>query len=68
MSNEDLPFSTSDKNQPVKIRMGPGAASVAPKTIATVLDATVEKFGDKPALHQKVPVPVSIRFCVFDKN
>jgi long-chain-fatty-acid--CoA ligase ACSBG len=48
------PFSTSDKTQPVKIRMGEGAAAFEPKTQMQAFDEAVAKFGDKPALHQKV--------------
>jgi len=51
------PISTSDKTQPVKIRMGEGIAGLEPKTQVQAFDEIVAKFGDKPALHQKVLTP-----------
>ena len=39
--------------------MGEGVAGTAPKTIIQQFDIVVEKFGDKPALHQKVLTNVS---------
>ena len=56
----DLPFATSDKRQPVKIRIGPGAEQ-EPKTVIQVFDAIVKKYGNKPALHQKIVKPVSTK-------
>jgi hypothetical protein len=55
----DLPFSTSKKDQPVKIRMGEGFAGIEAKTTVEIFDEVVAKFGDKPALHQKVLKEVS---------
>lgn len=48
-----IPFATHKKDQPVRIRMGDGLAGVEPQTIIQAFDQVVEKFGDKPALHQK---------------
>jgi hypothetical protein len=50
----NLPYSTSAKNQPVKIRMGEGIAAEDPITMVQQFDRVVAKYGDKPALHQKV--------------
>ena len=55
----DLPYSTSEKNQPVRIRFGKGHGAAEPVTILQRFDNVVSKFGDKPALHQKVLIPVS---------
>ncbi len=59
MSKEQFPYATSKKEQPVKIRVGEGLAGIEPKTIIQQFESTVEKFGDKPALHQKVLEEVS---------
>ena len=56
----DLPYATSDKRQPVKIRPSPGAEQ-EPKTVAQAFDEVVAKYGDKPALHQKIVLPVRTR-------
>lgn len=48
------PLSTSDKTQPVRLRMGKGIAGTEPKTSIQVFDDVCAKYGDKPALHQKV--------------
>uniref|UniRef100_A0A7S3QC85 AMP-dependent synthetase/ligase domain-containing protein n=1 Tax=Chaetoceros debilis TaxID=122233 RepID=A0A7S3QC85_9STRA len=50
----DLPFATHKKDQPVKIRMGDGTAGIEAKTVVAAFDKIVQKFGSKPALHQKV--------------
>lgn len=50
----DLPYTTSDKTQPVKIRSGDGMAGLEPKTVLQAFDDICKKYGDKPALHQKV--------------
>ena len=55
----ELPFRTSKKDQPVKIRMGDGLAGLEALTSIQQFDAVVAKFGDKPALHQKVLTKVS---------
>jgi len=55
-----LPYATSKKDQPVKIRKGEGLAGEEPITIVQQFDKAVAKFGDKPALHQKIALPVSI--------
>lgn len=47
----DLPYSTSRKDQPVKIRYGEGNAGTAAKTIFENFDGAIAQFGDKPALH-----------------
>jgi len=52
----DLPYSTSDKTKLVKIRMGKGRADILPRTVVTTFNEVVGKFGDEPALHQKVPI------------
>jgi hypothetical protein len=54
MTTPTLPYSTSTKNQPVKIRMGEGIAAEDPVTMVQQFDNVVAKYGDKPALHQKV--------------
>ncbi|GKY95050.1 decanoate-CoA ligase [Mayamaea pseudoterrestris] len=52
--SDELPLSTSDIRQEVKIRLGMnGIAALPPKTIMQSFDATVKLNGDKPALHQK---------------
>jgi hypothetical protein len=61
----DLPYSTSKKNQAVKIRMGEGMAGSEPQTIVQCFDAVVEKFGDKPALHQKILTEVSSAMIAY---
>lgn len=56
-SSVSLPFSTSKKDEPVRIRMespDSGFAGIAPTTMVEVFDSVVKKYGDKPALHQKV--------------
>ena len=54
----DLPFSTSDKRQEVRIRPSPGLEQ-EPKTVVQNFDEAVAKYGTKPALHQKIVAPVS---------
>lgn len=50
----DLPLSTSDLRQEIKIRMGAeGTAALPPKTVMQNFDEIVKSCGDKPALHQK---------------
>jgi long-chain-fatty-acid--CoA ligase ACSBG len=58
MSSTDLPLSTSELKQEVRIRLeASGPASHTPETVMQMLDANVAKNGDKPALKQKrVPV------------
>jgi hypothetical protein len=53
------PLSTSDKTQPVQIRPGEGFAGIKPITQIQAFDDVVAKFGNKPALHQKVLSSVS---------
>jgi long-chain-fatty-acid--CoA ligase ACSBG len=53
----DLPFSTSKKDQPVKVREGDGMAGLEPLTIAQSFSNITKKYGDKPALHQKILKP-----------
>jgi len=51
----ELPISTADVSQEVKIRMGEsGQAALPPTTVMIKFDSIVEKYGDQPALHQKV--------------
>ena len=50
----DLPYSTSRKDQPVKIRMGEGKADLEAKTSIQCFDEVVKKYGSKPAIHQKI--------------
>jgi long-chain-fatty-acid--CoA ligase ACSBG len=53
-SSSNLPLSTSDLKQEVRLRLEPeGHASLAPETVLHMLDATVERCADKPALSQK---------------
>lgn len=54
----ELPLSTSDVNQEVKIRLGEGQAGLPPKTVMACFDEIVERIGDRPALNQKKPVEV----------
>ena len=53
-------FRTSDKTVGVEIRMGEGPASLKPITQVQQFDEIVAKYGDKPALHQKILSPVSL--------
>jgi hypothetical protein len=53
----DLPFSTSKKDQLVKIRQGDGMAGLEPLTISQSFSNIIKKYGDKPALHQKILKP-----------
>lgn len=53
-------FRTSDKTVGVEIRMGKGAAAIEPITQVQLFDNVVAKYGDKPALHQKIIGPVSL--------
>jgi hypothetical protein len=53
------PYSTSDKSQQVKIRMGEGLASNEPMTQIQAFDNVCAKHGDQAALHQKILSPVS---------
>jgi long-chain-fatty-acid--CoA ligase ACSBG len=49
-----LPLSTSDLKQEVRLRLeSEGHASLPPETVLHMLDATVARCGDKPALSQK---------------
>jgi long-chain-fatty-acid--CoA ligase ACSBG len=54
-SSSSLPLSTWDVAQEVQIRMlaKDGIAGQNPKTVLRVFDATVQKFGTRPALYQK---------------
>ena len=61
----NLPYATEKKDQPVKIRMGEGMAAEEPVTIMQRFDEVVAKFGDKPALHQKVIAAVSLFCCLW---
>jgi long-subunit acyl-CoA synthetase (AMP-forming) len=57
MSTE-LPFSTAELNEEVKVRLGSqGVSAYEPKTVMQHFDATVLQNGDKPALHQKIVAP-----------
>jgi hypothetical protein len=55
----DLPFSTSQKDQLVKLRIGEGPAAAEPKTIMQCFDKTVAAYKDKPAIHAKLLGEVS---------
>jgi hypothetical protein len=56
----DLPISTADVSKEVKIRMGKeGQSAIPTTTVIKNFDAIVKKYGDKPALHQKVLKAVS---------
>jgi hypothetical protein len=51
----DLPISTADVAKEVKIRMGKeGQSAIPTTTVIKNFDNIVKKYGDKPALHQKV--------------
>ena len=63
----DLPFATHKKDQPVKIRMGDGTAGIEAKTVVAAFDKIVQKFGSKPALHQKVIKAVSLVWLSLDE-
>ena len=54
-------YSTSDKTDKVKIRIGKGMAGLEPKTLVQSFDEVCTKYGDKPALHQKVIALVSFK-------
>ena len=59
-SMSTLPLSTSDVKQEVAIRKGDGDFYNLPAmTVMECFDAAVKKYGDKPALHQKVLAKVS---------
>ena len=60
-ASSSLPFSTSEKSDAVRIRMGDEGTmeGIAPKTMVKQFDDIVAKYGDKPALHQKVLKEVS---------
>ena len=60
-ASSSLPFSTSRKSDVVRIRMGDEGTmeGIAPKTMVKQFDDIVAKYGDKPALHQKVLKEVS---------
>jgi hypothetical protein len=58
--SDELPLSTSNVKQEVKIRMGKdGQAAIPARTVMQNFDEVVKNHGDKPALHQKVMKPVS---------
>ena len=59
-----MPIRTSDKTQGVKIRMGEGRAATEPITQVKLFDDVVAKYGDKPALHQKIVTLVSLLFDI----
>lgn len=62
MAQNELPLSTSDAKQPVKIRLGKdGLAAIEPKTVMQTWNETVVRLGDHPALYQKRPAKVSMR-------
>jgi hypothetical protein len=51
----DLPISTADLAKEVKIRIDmEGQSAIPATTVMKKFDAIVKKYGDKPALHQKV--------------
>lgn len=56
----DLPLYTSDIRQTVKIRMGPGQASIPPMRVFDAFDRVVQKYGNEEALFQKRPIEVSL--------
>jgi len=49
-----MPFTTCDRTKKVDIRMGSGQAGMEPRTLVQNFDEMVKKYGDRPALHQKV--------------
>lgn len=55
----ELPFSTSNIDQEVKVRLGEeGQEAIPPKTVMQLFDVIVERLGDHQALFQKRPAPV----------
>ena len=61
-----IPLSTSNVKQEVAIRKGDGEFYNLPAlTVMECFDETVKKYGDKPALHQKIPVEVSLLVQVY---
>ena len=54
-----MPFTTCDRTKKVDIRMGSGQAGMEPRTLVQNFDEIVKKYGDRPALHQKVIGKVS---------
>jgi len=58
-------YSTSNKTEGIKIRMGEGLAGLEPITQIQAFDKVCAKFGDKPALHQKVVPSVSLERLIF---
>jgi hypothetical protein len=57
----DLPFYTSDIRQEVRIRMGPGQASIPPMRVFDAFDRVVQTYGNEEALFQKRPRKVRQR-------
>jgi hypothetical protein len=54
MTDTDLPISTSEVTQEVKIRLGKdGQAAIPPKTVMQNFDNVVAKYGNEKALFQK---------------
>ncbi|GAX25843.1 long-chain-fatty-acid--CoA ligase ACSBG [Fistulifera solaris] len=51
----DLPLYTSDIRQEVRIRMGPGQASIPPMRVFDAFDQVVQEYGNEEALFQKRP-------------
>lgn len=66
-SNDELPLFTSNISQEVKIRMGEaGQASLPPKTVMHSFDSVCSRFGELPALHQKIPL-ANVSYIVLVK-
>ena len=68
-SMSNLPLSTSDVKHEVAIRKGDGDFYNLPAmTVMECFDATVKKYGDKPALNQKVPSKVRVFVWMSDSH
>ena len=62
INGTELPLATSVVTQEVKVRLGTeGQAAIAPKTIIQNFDIVATKYGNLPALHQKVNGSSTVR-------
>jgi len=56
MTDSDLPWSTSEIDQEVKIHMGKGQAGIPKLTVMQMFDECLKVNATKPAIHQKKPL------------
>ena len=59
MTDESLPLFTTDRTQPVRLRMGENEAGDKPLTVMEVFQKTAKRYASQPALHQKIVAEVS---------